>query len=148
MTTPFEILVIDDEPGDVGLTKLALEQGKLACNITIANDGIVALELLKSDKPNAAGRYVPDLILLDLNMPRVPGLEVLRTVRADQRLSIIPVVILTTSAAETDIKRAYASGASGYVVKPIELRALFDSIQTVMRYWFHTVRLPRRIASN
>lgn len=142
MTTPFEVLIIDDEPGDVGLTRLALEQGGVKCHISVAHDGIFALELLKGPLGGPPPSYLPDLVLLDLNMPRVPGLEVLKAMRTDPRLMAVPVVILTTSAAESDIKRAYASGASGYVVKPIELRALFESIQIVKDYWFNIVRRP------
>lgn len=136
---PFEILLVEDEPADVHLVKLALDQGKIDCCLHHVADGVAALAYLRG-RINASR---PDLILLDLNMPRMNGREFLATVKADAQLVAIPVVVLTTSAVEQDVAEAYRLGAAGYVVKPADMHQFFNSINQLCTYWFTVARLPR-----
>src|SRR4051794_24701063 len=116
---PVEILLVDDSPGDVRLTREALREGKIRNNLSVVTDGVEALAFLRRE-----GRYAgaprPDVILLDLNLPRKDGREVLAEIKADDRLRRIPVVILTTSADERDILRAYELHANCYITKPVD----------------------------
>ncbi|MBF0563132.1 MAG: response regulator [Alphaproteobacteria bacterium] len=137
----FEVLIVDDEPGDVSLTKMALREGRFLCNIAVAVNGEEAMEILRKQPPYADAP-TPDLILLDLNMPQKNGKEVLKEMRADPDLVVIPVVVLTTSDVERDVVAAYELGASGYVTKPVEVDALFQIIRGIEQYWFSIVRLP------
>jgi len=136
-----EILIVDDEPGDVELTRLALAEGRFTCNVTVAGDGEKAMAFLRKQPPYAA-KLKPDLVLLDLNMPRKNGREVLFEMKADPMLSLIPVVVLTTSDAERDVVASYRLGAAGYVTKPADIDTLFQMIRGIEEYWFGTVRRP------
>ena len=137
----FEIMIIDDEPADVELTRLALQTGRFDCNITVAINGEDALEKLRKHAPHS-NLPTPDLIFLDLNMPRKNGKEVLVEMKADPILSKIPVVVLTTSDVERDVVASYQLGAAGYVTKPIDDESLFKAIRDVEEYWFSAVRRP------
>lgn len=141
---PFEVMIVDDEPADARLVKLALAQGQHACNITLAGHGQEALSLLRRPNPDGGAAYVPDLILLDLNMPLMNGRELLKELKADESLRLIPVVVLSTSDAERDITAAYSLGAAGYVAKPVDLEELFAAMSRVLDYWFATVLRPPR----
>lgn len=136
---PYEILVIDDEPGDVELVRRAIETGPYPCHITIANDGIDGLSKLRRDE---TGPPSPDLILVDMHMPRMNGREFLKTVKNDPRLAHIPVVVMTTSTAESDVGAAYDLGAAGYVTKPASVNQLARAIHGIETYWFSVVRIP------
>ncbi len=139
---PFEILLVEDEPADVHLVRLALREGRVLCNLRHAADGIEALELLRQrDGADAMPR--PDLILLDLNMPRMNGREFLAEMKADPALTSIPVVVLTTSDVERDIVASYRLGAAGYITKPVDMDQFCDVIRQLEAYWFALVRLPR-----
>lgn len=139
----FQILLVEDDPGDVELAKMALAQGAFPCHVTVAVNGKDAMAVLRQQPPRA-GCPVPDLVLLDLNMPQMDGREVLREIRGDPALATIPVVVLTTSEAERDVVASYDLGASGFVTKPVDVDELFKLIEAVEQYWFATVRRPHR----
>ncbi|MFD2235393.1 response regulator [Phaeospirillum tilakii] len=141
MAQSFVVLMVDDDPGDAGLVRAAVASGTYPCRFDHAGDGVVALERLRSDASNG---HRPDLILLDINMPRKNGHLVLGEIKADQALCDIPVVMLTTSDAERDIAAAYRAGAAGYVTKPVDVDALFAAIRSIQDYWFGVMRLPSR----
>jgi chemotaxis family two-component system response regulator Rcp1 len=138
---PIDILLIEDNPGDVRLTREALNDSKISNTLTVVEDGVEALAFLRRE-----GKYVnalrPDLVLLDLNMPRKDGREVLTEIKADARLSSIPVVVLTTSEAEEDILRSYDLHANCYVTKPVNLDQFIKVIRSIERFWLTIVKLP------
>lgn len=142
-TTPFNVLLVEDEPADAKLIEAAFAAGSFACRLEHVCDGMAAMEHLNAAVTGSRDIRLPDLMLLDLNMPRKNGHEVLAEMRADIRLREIPVVVLTTSQAEHDINAAYRAGASSYVTKPMELDALFRSIQGIQDFWFGLAQLPR-----
>ncbi len=136
-----EVLLVEDDTGDVELTKEALVESKLKMNLTVVNDGVEALDYLR--KQNGYANAVrPDLILLDLNMPRKDGREVLAELKVDENLKTIPVVVLTTSDADLDILKSYGLGCNCYVTKPVGLEQFTKVIQTIENFWFTVVRLP------
>ncbi|WP_411799850.1 response regulator [Halonotius sp. F2-221B] len=140
---PVEILLAEDNPGDVVLTRKALEQGKLANNLHVTTDGVDALEFLRQD-----GEYEdaprPDLILLDLNMPRKDGQEVLEELRADDELRRIPVVVLTSSESEEDIVRSYELNANAYLTKPVDFDGFVEIVNRLENFWFQVVKFPEK----
>lgn len=138
---PIEILLVDDNPADVDLTLEALHEAKLRNHVRVAQDGVVAMEMLRREGPNA-GTPLPDLVLLDLNMPRMDGREVLKEVKDDPALKRIPIVVLTTSEAEKDVLDAYEQRANAYIVKPVDFEQFFQTIQTLEDFWLTVVRLP------
>jgi len=138
----FEILVVDDEPGDVELIRLALAEGRFVSRVTVAVNGRQAMSILRKEAPQHQAAVTPDLVLLDLNMPLMNGREVLQAMKADPALASIPVVILTTSDVERDIIASYQLGASGFITKPADMEQLFHSIHGVEDYWFGIVRRP------
>jgi len=138
-----EILLVEDNLGDVVLTKEALKEGKIRNNLSVARDGIEAMEFLRRQGAYA-GAPRPDLILLDLNMPRMNGAEVLAEVKADPDLKTIPVVMLTTSAADQDIINAYELNANCYVTKPVDFDQFMKVVQTIDQFWLTIVKLPPR----
>jgi chemotaxis family two-component system response regulator Rcp1 len=138
-----EILLVEDNPGDARLTLEAFKEGKMLNNIRVVPDGVEALAYLRKESPRYTGCSTPDLILLDLNLPRKDGREVLTEIKADERLRRIPVVVLTTSAAEEDIARAYASHANCYITKPVELEQFLDVVHSIDSFWLSLVKLPR-----
>jgi chemotaxis family two-component system response regulator Rcp1 len=139
--TPIEILLVEDSPGDVRLTQEALRDAKVQNNLHIASDGIEATAFLwRQGKYANAPR--PDLILLDLNLPKKGGREVLEEIKQDPSLKSIPVVILTTSAAEEDILRSYQLHANCYITKPVDLDQFLKVIKTIDNFWLAIVKLP------
>jgi len=138
---PIEILLAEDNPGDVELTRESFEEAKVANNLHVTEDGAKALSFLKkqgdyADKPR------PDVILLDLNLPKVTGHEILEFIKEDDSLKRIPVVILTSSEAEEDIVKSYNLHANSYITKPVDLDKFLKVVKTVEDFWLHVVRLP------
>jgi len=138
---PLHILLVDDDPTDVLLTRSALRQTRLMLDLIVAEDGIEALRYLRRDAPYEDARR-PDLVLLDLNMPRKGGLEVLSELRRDPELFAIPVVMLTCSEAETDVAHAYHLRASSTVQKPLSLPAFIQILQDLGKFWFTVTSEP------
>ena len=138
---PAEILLVEDNPGDVRLTREALRDGKVRNNLSVVTDGVEALAFLRRE-----GRYAdaprPDVILLDLNLPKKDGREVLAEVKADERLRRIPVVVLTTSADERDVLRSYELQAACYITKPVDLDQFIAVVQSIEDFWLTIVTLP------
>ena len=140
-TRPINILLVEDNPGDVRLTQEAFKEGNLLVNLAVATDGVEALSYLnKQDKFIDA--ITPDLILLDLNLPKLDGREVLKVIKNDNFLCRIPVVVLTTSSAEQDIVHSYSLHANCYINKPVDFDKFFKVIQRVEEFWLNTVILP------
>jgi CheY-like chemotaxis protein len=140
-----QVLLVEDNLGDVELTKLALEESNLRVNLSVVGDGVAALEFLHSQQQGNPQTLYPDLILLDLNLPKQSGHEVLAAIKADRSLKRIPVVVLTTSQAEEDIQRAYDLYASGYISKPASFDRFVQVVQSIENFWFSTVRLPSEL---
>jgi len=140
----FEVLLVEDSPGDVRLTREALKDAKVHVNLRVASDGIEAMAFL-----NREGEFAdaprPDLILLDLNLPRKDGREVLEEIKASATLKSIPVVILTTSAADEDILRSYRLHANCYITKPVDLEGFLTVIRSIDGFWLSVANLPRRM---
>ncbi len=134
---PIEILLVEDNAADVRLTQEALQEGKVRNNLTVARDGVEALEILQ--RPGAVR---PDLILLDLNLPRKDGRQVLATLKADEALKHIPVVVLTTSSAEVDILKSYQLHANCYITKPVDLEQFVNVVRSIDEFWLTVVKLP------
>jgi CheY-like chemotaxis protein len=137
----FVVLLVEDEPADVHLTRLAFKEGRLLVDVHDVSDGVEALAFLQRE-----GAYQdaprPDLILLDLNMPRMDGKTFLQRFKTLEGLRRIPVVILTTSEAESDIVDSYDLGAAGFIVKPVDIDQFIASIQSLEEYWLTLVRRP------
>jgi chemotaxis family two-component system response regulator Rcp1 len=138
---PVEILLVEDNPGDVRLTREALREGKVYNNLHWAKDGVEALEFLRQEGPHADAPR-PDIILLDLNLPKKDGREVLLSIKNDDRFKQIPVVVLTTSEAEEDILRSYELHANCYITKPVDLEKFITVVQSIDRFWLTVVTLP------
>jgi two-component system response regulator len=138
---PIEILLIEDNPGDVELTKIALEDSKISVNLNIVEDGVEAIAFLRRE-----GKYAnvphPDIILLDLNLPKKDGREVLAEIKADEKLKRIPVVVLTTSQAEEDVLKVYNLSANCYITKPVDFDQFVKIVQSIENFWFTIVKLP------
>lgn len=138
---PIEILLVEDNPGDVRLTTEAFKDGKVHNNLSVVGDGVEALAFLRKE-----GKYVkavrPDLVLLDLNLPLKDGRQVLEEIKADPNLRRIPVVILTTSQAEEDILKAYSFNANCYINKPIGFDEFMHVVQSIENFWLTIVKLP------
>ena len=141
-TKPAELLLVEDNPGDVRLTIEALKEGKLINNLTVVKDGEEAIAALRR-QGKYANSACPDLILLDLNLPRKGGLEVLAEIKQDPDLKNIPVVVLTTSQAEQDVVRSYDLHANCYIVKPVDLDQFMNVVQSIGSFWLSLVLLPR-----
>jgi CheY-like chemotaxis protein len=138
-----EVLLVEDNPGDVRLTMEALKEGKLTNRVSVAGDGVEALAFLRNEG-KYAGVARPDIILLDLNLPKKDGREVLREIKKDKELRRIPVVVLTTSAAEQDILKAYDLHANCYINKPVDFEHFMKVVKLVDDFWFSVVLLPSR----
>ena len=136
-----EILLVEDNPGDALLTLEALKDAKISNRIQIARDGVEALAILRREGPHA-GAARPDLILLDLNLPKMDGRELLREIKADTSLRRIPVVVLTTSSAEEDIISSYDLHANCYITKPVDLEQFTRVTRAIDEFWFAIVKLP------
>jgi len=139
--TRVEILLIEDNPGDVRLTKLALKGGKILNNISVVMDGAEAMDfLLKKGKYSDAVR--PDLIILDLNLPKKDGRQVLKEIKDNESLRRIPIVVLTTSRDEQDVLKSYNLHANAYITKPLGLDQFIDVVRSIETFWVSVVRLP------
>ncbi len=138
-----EILMVEDNPGDVGLTKAALEDAKIANSLHVATNGEEALAFLKREGKFAESPR-PDIILLDLNLPGMHGAELLEQIKEDEAFSSIPVVVLTTSTADEDILKAYELHAACYITKPVDLDQFTKVVQSLEDFWFAVVKLPPR----
>ena len=136
-----EILLVEDNPGDVRLTEEALKEGKVRNNLTVAWDGDEALAHLRGEEPFPTTPR-PDLILLDLNLPRKDGREVLEAIKADPELRRIPVVVLTTSQAEKDILDAYDLHVNCFITKPVDLDQFIDVVRSIEEFWLTVAKLP------
>ncbi len=138
---PIEILLVEDSPSDTELTVEALHEGKISNHLSIASDGVQAMAFLRRE-----GEYAnaprPDLILLDLNLPRKDGREVLGELKADPDLRTIPVVVLTTSRADEDIVRAYSLYANCYITKPVDFKQFLEVVKQIEDFWLSIVKLP------
>lgn len=138
---PIEILLVEDNPADVRLTTEALKEEKIYNNLHVATDGVEAIAFLRRE-----GKYAkavrPDLILLDLNLPKKDGREVLKEIKNDDSLKIIPVVVLTVSRSEEDILRSYNLNANCYITKPVDLDQFMKVIRTIQEFWLTIVKLP------
>lgn len=143
-TKTVEILLVDDNIGDVVLTKEALKGANFTNRVSIARNGFEALDFLRHTG-KFADAPTPDLILLDINMPLKNGCEVLEEIRRDEELKLIPIVILTSSEAEDDIRRAYALGANCYVTKPADLDEMVKIVQAIDYFWTTVAKLPQRL---
>jgi len=142
-TRPIRILLVEDSPGDVRLTREALREVDVVTELHVVGDGEAALRFLRREGEHA-GAPRPDLVLLDLNLPLLGGQEVLRRVKADHALRRIPVVVLSTSASEDDVLRAYDGGVNSYVRKPVELDGFLRVLRSVEEWWLRSVTLPRQ----
>ena len=135
------ILLVEDNPGDVRLTKEALKEGKIINTMNVASDGEEAMAILRQE-----GKYAdiprPDLVLLDLNMPKMDGREVLKAMKTESSLMTIPVVVLTTSKADNDILQSYEHHANCYITKPVELEQFIEIVENISDFWFSVVKLP------
>jgi len=142
-TKIIDVLLVEDDPGDVLMTREAFEDNKLRNRLSVVSDGVSALEFLRKE-----GEHVdaptPDLILLDLNLPRMDGREVLQALKADADLRSIPVVVLTTSEAEEDVVRSYSLHANAYVTKPVDFDRFIDVVRQIDEFFVEVVRLPSR----
>jgi CheY-like chemotaxis protein len=142
VSIPVEILLVEDNQADVRLTIEALKEGRIANNLSVARDGLEALAFLRKTGKFSNAPDV-DLILLDLNLPKKDGREVLADIKSDPRLRRIPVVVMTTSKAEEDIVKCYDLHANSYVVKPIDLDKFIEVVKAIEEYWVSIVTLPK-----
>jgi len=142
---PIEILLVEDSPSDTDLTVEALQKGKVVNHLTIVDDGVKAMQFLRRQGPFTAAPR-PDMILLDLNLPRKDGREVLAEIKADAKLRTIPIVVLTTSHAEQDVLRAYQLNANCYITKPVDFRQFIEVVKAIENFWLAVVKLPPKDA--
>jgi len=139
--SPIEILMVEDNPGDVRLTREALKESKVLNHLNIVDNGEAALDYL-ARRGQYANAVRPDVILLDLNLPRKDGRDVLAVIKNDHELKRIPVVILTTSHAEEDVLKAYNLSANCYITKPVDFQQFIRVVRTIEEFWFAIVTLP------
>lgn len=135
-----DILLVEDNPGDVALTRAAFEEAKLLNNLIIAADGEQAIDILKARA--AAGQELPALVLLDLNLPKVDGREVLSVIKDDPALKPVPVIVLTSSSAERDIAESYELGVNAYVTKPLDIADFLAAVRSIGTFWLTIATLP------
>lgn len=146
MGRPVEFLLAEDNPGDVRLTKEALRESKISNNLNVVPDGVEAMAFLRREG-NYADAPRPDIILLDLNLPKKDGREVLAEVKADPNLRLIPVVIITSSEAEQDVLKTYELYVNCYVTKPVDLEQFIKVIQSIETFWLTIVTLPSSVTT-
>jgi chemotaxis family two-component system response regulator Rcp1 len=143
VNTPVEILLVEDNEGDVHLTMQALDRAKVRNRVHVASDGIEAMAFLRREPPHEKAPR-PDVILLDLNLPLMDGREVLQELKKDPLLQTIPVVVITTSSAEEDVVKSYSLQANCYVTKPVDLKQFLHVVDSIGDFWLQVVRLPPR----
>ena len=141
--TPIEILLVEDNPGDVRLTLEALKESKVYNNISVVTDGVEALSFLRRED-KFSNSPSPDIVLLDLNLPKKTGIEVLTEIKSDDELKHIPVVILTTSKDEEDILKTYTQHANAYVTKPVDFDKFLHVVKSIEDFWLNIVKLPHK----
>ncbi len=142
MQKPIDVLLVEDDPGDVLMTREAFEHNKVRNRLSVVADGVSALEFLRKEGEHADAP-TPDLVLLDLNLPRMDGREVLEAMKSDATLRAIPpVVVLTTSEAEEDVLRSYSLHANAYVTKPVDFDRFIDVVRQIDEFFVEVVRLP------
>ncbi len=140
---PMEVLLVEDSPGDVRLTREAFKDAKVLVNLHVASDGTEAMAFLRREEGHANAPR-PDLILLDLNLPKKDGREVLEEIKQSPTLKSIPVVILTTSASDADILRSYLLHANCYITKPVALKGFLNVVRSIDNFWLSVAKLPGR----
>ncbi|MHA1669318.1 MAG: response regulator [Promethearchaeota archaeon] len=140
---PIEILLVEDNEGDILLTIEALKTVKIINNLKVIEDGEKAVEYIRGEG-EFKGRIIPDLILLDLNLPKIDGREILHIIKNDDKVKFIPVVILTTSKSEEDILKSYLEHANCYITKPIDMVQFIKIVQCIGDFWFDIVKLPEK----
>jgi two-component system, chemotaxis family, response regulator Rcp1 len=140
-TRPIEILLVEDSPSDTELTLEALKDFKVRNHVSVVEDGVQAMEFLRRQGPYAQAPR-PDLIMLDLNLPRKDGREVLAAIKSDEGLKPIPIVVLTTSRADQDILRAYQLNANCYINKPVDFNQFLEVVRSIESFWLYVVTLP------
>jgi len=145
-TVPFEILLVEDNPSDAELVEEALAAWKAPNRLRVVDDGDKALRFLHRYPPYSEAA-TPDLILLDLNLPKKDGIEVLREVKGDSRLVLIPLIVLTTSDRENDVRKAYSLHANCYLTKPLEIDAFIDKVRSIEQFWLTHARLPHALTA-
>jgi chemotaxis family two-component system response regulator Rcp1 len=145
-SAPIEVLLVEDSPGDVRLTREALKDAKVHISLHVASDGIEAMAFLEGDGPHVSAPR-PDLILLDLNLPRKDGRQVLKEIKESPTLRSIPVVILTTSSSEADVLQSYHLHANCYISKPVDLDGFLKVVQSIDNFWLSVVKLPHGAGS-
>lgn len=138
---PIEILLVEDSPSDTDLTLEALKDFKVRNHVSVVEDGVQAMQFLRRQPPYAQAPR-PDMIMLDLNLPRKDGREVLAEIKTDDNLKTIPIVVLTTSRAEQDILRAYQLNANCYITKPVDFNQFLDVVRSIESFWLYVVTLP------
>ncbi|WP_024288729.1 response regulator [Cellulomonas sp. KRMCY2] len=136
-----DVLLVEDDPGDVLMTREAFAENKVANRLAVVSDGVKAMAYLRKEGPYG-DVPTPDLVLLDLNLPRMDGREVLAAMKSDQELRRIPVVVLTTSEAEEDVLRSYSLHANAYVTKPVDFQRFIDVVRQIDDFFVSVVRLP------
>ena len=140
----FDILLVEDNPADADLTREGLQDGRLIHTLHHVTEGAQAMQFLRREGEHAS-KPIPDLVLLDLNLPRMDGREVLATMKQDPQLKRIPVVILTSSEAESDIVKSYELHANCYMCKPVDLTRFLETVRKIEEFWLTVVRLPPRV---
>jgi chemotaxis family two-component system response regulator Rcp1 len=138
-----QVLLVEDSPGDVRLTREAFREANMTVHLNVATDGVQAMAILRQEGAYAEAPR-PDIILLDLNLPKMDGREVLAQIKADDDLKTIPTVILTTSKAEVDIAKSYQLQANCYLSKPVQLNEFEDLVKSINEFWITRVQLPQR----
>jgi two-component system, chemotaxis family, response regulator Rcp1 len=140
-SAPIEVLLVEDSPGDVRLTREALKDAKMHISLNVVSDGTEAMAYLRREESHAQAPR-PDLILLDLNLPKKDGRDVLKEIKESDELKSIPVVILTTSASPVDVERSYKLHANCYITKPVDLQGFTKVVQSIDNFWLSVVKLP------
>ena len=138
---PIQVLLVEDNPGDAQLTRIALEDSKIPIDLNVVEDGVEAMAFLRKQEKYVKAAH-PDIVLLDFNLPRKDGREVLAEIKADENLKRIPVVVLTTSQAQEDILKAYNLSANCYITKPVDFDQFVKIVQSIENFWFAIVKLP------
>lgn len=141
---PIHILLVEDNEGDILLTTEALNEGKIKNTISVAKDGWEAIQLLEK-KGKYSGEPTPDLILLDVNLPKMSGHEVLSNIRSNEKLACIPVIMLTTSSSENDVLQSYQNHANCYITKPVDINDFLEVVLSIQDFWISIVQLPSKI---
>jgi DNA-binding response OmpR family regulator len=137
--TPIEILLIEDNPGDIELVREGFEEARVANHLSIIEDGQAALDFF------IKGENLPDIILLDINLPKANGFEILETIRSQPKSAEIPVIMLTSSEADSDVVKSYQNSANSYVSKPVDFDKFIAAIKSIESFWLSVVKLPRQL---